>query len=153
MVMDDSTKNINISLRSATLCRHFSYVLHGLYFIYFIIYLDTHKSAIRLLKDILACCNSAFEYSQHRQSNTLLLSSTRQLQCCYCKAPNFISQWEIHTDICLTHSLVKYSLHDVIVLVVKDLMNTFTDVYIYTNVCFHSCVATVNMCQPVCYWM
>lgn len=60
MVMDDRTKNINISLRSAMLCRHFSYVLQELYFIFFIIYLDTQRSKMKFLEEgILACCNTA----------------------------------------------------------------------------------------------
>jgi len=67
MVMDDSTKNINISLRSAVLCRHFSHILHELYFIFFIIYLDTQRTKMRFLVEvILARCNTAFVYLQHR---------------------------------------------------------------------------------------
>lgn len=142
MVMDDSTKNINISLRAATLCRHFSYVLHELYFIFFIIYLDTQGSKMRfLVEDILACRNTAFLYLQHRWSNTGSYSSTRQLQCCYSKAIIIISQWEIHTSICTnTLTQAKYSVHEVSILVFMDFFITHIRIHTYKHLCCHSCV-------------
>lgn len=134
MVMDDRTKNINISSRSAMLCRHFSYVLHELYFIFFIIYLDTQRSKMRFLeKDILACCNTAFVYLQHRQSSMVLYSSTQKLHCCYSKALIISSQGEIHKDISTNTLPCKiFCTRKKLLLFVSFLMHTYTDGYIQT---------------------